>query len=98
MSRDLLSVEPEERVAEAAQRMVERNLGAVLVLGDGRLVGIMTERDLMRAVARGPGVGGQGGRGFMLLAGARRAGRVVPPPGAGGGGRGGSPPPPPAGL
>ena len=33
--------------------MVDRNVGAVLVLEDGRLAGIMTERDLMRAVARG---------------------------------------------
>ena len=33
--------------------MVERNIGAVLVLDGSRLVGIMTERDLMRAVARG---------------------------------------------
>jgi CBS domain-containing protein len=53
MSRDLLTVESEERVVAVAQRMVERNLGAVLVLDDGRLRGIMTERDLMRAVARG---------------------------------------------
>ena len=53
MSRDLLSVEPAEPVREVAQRMVERNLGAVLVLDGGRLAGIMTERDIMRAVARG---------------------------------------------
>jgi CBS domain-containing protein len=53
MSRNLLSVEPGETITEAAQRMVERNLGAALVLDGGRLVGIMTERDLMRAVARG---------------------------------------------
>ena len=33
--------------------MVERNVGAVLVLEGGGLAGIMTERDLMRAVARG---------------------------------------------
>jgi CBS domain-containing protein len=53
MSRNLLSVEPRETITEVAQRMVERNVGAVLVLDGGRLVGIMTERDLMRAVARG---------------------------------------------
>jgi CBS domain-containing protein len=53
MSRDLLSVEPGETITEVAQRMVERNLGAVLVLDGGRLLGIMTERDLLRAVARG---------------------------------------------
>ena len=53
MSRNLLSVDPGETITEVAQRMVERNLGAVLVLDGGRLVGIMTERDVLRAVARG---------------------------------------------
>jgi CBS domain-containing protein len=53
MSRNLLSVEPGETITEVAQRMVERHVGAVLVLDAGRLVGIMTERDLLRAVARG---------------------------------------------
>ena len=53
MSRNLLSVDPGETITEVAQRMVERNLGAVLVLDGGRLAGIMTERDLLRAVARG---------------------------------------------
>ena len=53
MSRNLLSVAPGETITEVAQRMVERNVGAVLVLDGGRPVGIMTERDLMRAVARG---------------------------------------------
>ena len=53
MSRDLLTVEAGLPVVAVAQRMVDRNVGAVLVLEDGRLAGIMTERDLMRAVARG---------------------------------------------
>ena len=53
MSRDLLSTAPAEAITEVAQRMVDRNLGAVLVLESGRLAGIMTERDIMRAVARG---------------------------------------------
>ena len=53
MSRDLLTVAPGMPVVSVAQRMAERNVGAVLVLEDGRLAGIMTERDLMRAVARG---------------------------------------------
>jgi CBS domain-containing protein len=53
MSRDLLSVAPGDTITKVAQRMVERNLGAVLVRDGGRLVGIMTERDLLRAVARG---------------------------------------------
>ena len=53
MSRHLLTVEAAQPVIEVAGRMVERNVGAVLVVEGGRLRGIMTERDLMRAVARG---------------------------------------------
>ena len=53
MSRDLLTVEAGVPVLAVVQRMADRNVGAVLVLEAGRLTGIMTERDLMRAVARG---------------------------------------------
>ena len=53
MSRDLLTVEAGAPLLAAVQRMAERNVGAVLVTKDGRLAGIMTERDLMRAFARG---------------------------------------------
>ena len=53
MSRDLLAVEPGLSIGEVAQRMVSRNVGAVVVLDGGRLAGILTERDLMRAIARG---------------------------------------------
>jgi CBS domain-containing protein len=53
MSRDLLTVEAGLPVVAVARRMADRNVGAVLVLEEGRLAGIMTERDLLRAVARG---------------------------------------------
>jgi CBS domain-containing protein len=53
MSRDLLTVEAAMPVAEVAGRMVERSVGAVLVLDGERLAGILTERDILRAVARG---------------------------------------------
>src|SRR5687768_566512 len=53
MSRNLLTVEPGVKLTEVAQRMVARDVGAVLVLEDGRLVGILTERDVLRAVAGG---------------------------------------------
>jgi CBS domain-containing protein len=53
MSGDLLTVDPAAPVVAVAQRMADRNVGAVLVTEDGRLAGIMTERDIMRAVARG---------------------------------------------
>jgi CBS domain-containing protein len=53
MSRDLLTVDAALPLAEVAARMVERSVGAVLVLDDERLAGILTERDVLRAVARG---------------------------------------------
>jgi CBS domain-containing protein len=53
MTSDLLSVAAEERLADAAKRMVERGVGAVLVLRGESLEGILTERDLMKAVAAG---------------------------------------------
>jgi CBS domain-containing protein len=53
MSGNLLTVEPGLRLTEVAQRMVARDVGAVLVLEGERLVGILTERDVLRAVAGG---------------------------------------------
>jgi CBS domain-containing protein len=53
MSRDLLTVAPRVPVTEVAQRMVARDVGAVLVVEGDRLVGILTERDVLRAVAKG---------------------------------------------
>jgi CBS domain-containing protein len=53
MATDLLTVEPDVRLAEAARRMAQRGVGAVLVLEGERLAGILTERDLLKAVAVG---------------------------------------------
>ena len=54
--RELLSnrtihyVQPDQTVSEAADYMVECNVGAVPVLDGTQLVGIFSERDLMRRV------------------------------------------------
>ncbi len=53
MSRDLLTVAPGDVLGEVAQRMVERDVGAVIVLEGEALAGILTERDVLRAVAAG---------------------------------------------
>lgn len=53
MSGDLLAVAPADTLLEAARAMHERRVGAVVVLDAGRLVGILTERDVLRAVATG---------------------------------------------
>ena len=51
MTRDVLTVAPEDTLGEAAAKMTERGVGAVVVSDFGRMIGIFTERDLMRAVA-----------------------------------------------
>jgi CBS domain-containing protein len=53
MSTSLLTVEASLPLAEAAKLMNERSVGAVLVLEHERVVGIFTERDVLRAVALG---------------------------------------------
>ena len=53
MSRNLLTVSPGERLTDVAQRMVDRDVGAVLVTDGPALAGILTERDVLRAVAAG---------------------------------------------
>ena len=52
MVKNVLTVEPSDTIGEAAEKMNEANVGAVVVVEDMvRIVGIVTERDLMRAVA-----------------------------------------------
>ena len=41
---------PDDPVADAVRCMAERRVGAVLVVDEGRLVGIFSERDLLRRV------------------------------------------------
>ncbi|MFN0155133.1 MAG: CBS domain-containing protein [Gaiella sp.] len=53
MSRDILSVSPQAELAAAAQRMSGGRVGAVVVLDGDRLLGILTERDVLRAVGEG---------------------------------------------
>ncbi len=53
MSGSLLTAEPSLGLTEAARQMDERKVGAVLVFSGGRLAGILTERDVLRAVAAG---------------------------------------------
>ena len=51
MSAELVTVQPNATVAEAATVMGERHVGSALVLDRGRPSGIFTERDALRALA-----------------------------------------------
>lgn len=53
MSRDLLTTGESDTLVDAAHRMADRRVGAILVIDDTRLIGILTERDVLRAVGRG---------------------------------------------
>jgi len=44
------SVTPQDKVFDALKLMAEKNIGAVLALADGKIAGIMTERDYARKV------------------------------------------------
>jgi len=45
------SIGPEAMVFDAIQLMSDKNIGALLVTHDDRLVGILTERDYTRKIA-----------------------------------------------
>ena len=51
MTGEIVAVAPEDTLGEAAERMAEQGVGSAVVLDSGRLIGILTERDLLRAVA-----------------------------------------------
>jgi CBS domain-containing protein len=47
----LLSIEPSERAAQAVRVMAEQNLGSLVVLERGRMVGMLTFHEIMQALA-----------------------------------------------
>jgi CBS domain-containing protein len=46
----ILTIAPEETVLSAIKIMAEKNVGSLLVMEEGKLVGIITERDYARKV------------------------------------------------
>lgn len=51
MRPEFIEVAPEDTLGEVAERMTAVNVGAVVVKDYGRLIGILTERDLLKAMA-----------------------------------------------
>ena len=50
---ELFTTTPDKSVNEAAREMLEKNIGALPVIEDSRLIGLVTEFDLVRAFAKG---------------------------------------------
>jgi CBS domain-containing protein len=44
------SVEPDTRLSSAIKTLTERKIGAVLVMSEGRIEGILSERDVVRVL------------------------------------------------
>jgi CBS domain-containing protein len=49
---DVFTCAPGDTVARAAAALVEKRVGAMVVMAGDRVVGILSERDLVRAIAR----------------------------------------------
>ncbi len=47
---DVMTIPPSATVLEAARAMTERGIGGMPVLSDGEIVGVFTERDILRRV------------------------------------------------
>jgi acetoin utilization protein AcuB len=52
MATDVQSIEPDATAAEAANLLFENNIGALPVVEDGRVVGILTYTDLLQGLVR----------------------------------------------
>ena len=57
MNVQLVAVRPDETVQVAIARMMEANVGSVVVCEGPRLVGILTERDVLRLASEGSAFG-----------------------------------------
>ncbi len=53
MTQATITETPEDSLRSAAERMWRQQTGSLLIIEDGRLTGIITERDVLRAVALG---------------------------------------------
>ncbi len=51
--RHLLTVAPAHKLRHVARLMSDRGVGSAVVIDDGRVAGIVTERDMLHAAAQG---------------------------------------------
>jgi CBS domain-containing protein len=55
----LLTIEPAGRAVDAVRTMSEQNLGSLVVLDQGRMVGMLTFREILQALAQRTGAIGE---------------------------------------
>lgn len=53
VTRAVLTVEQGDSLRDAAVWMMERGVGSAVVMADGKPVGVLTDRDALRVIARG---------------------------------------------
>ena len=53
MNTNVLTVREDTTLADAAHQMIQHETGAAVVLDEGRLVGVISERDLLRVLSEG---------------------------------------------
>jgi len=51
MSKDMISIEKDLRIRSAIKTMVRKGVGSVVITSQGRPVGIVTERDILKSLA-----------------------------------------------
>lgn len=52
MAKDIVTVAADAPLTHAVKTMVEKNIGSVLVTEEGSMVGIVTERDILRKLVQ----------------------------------------------
>ncbi len=65
MTEDVYTTPPDASVAEVAQAMVRGRIGSAAVVVGGLIVGIFTERDVLRAAAAGGDLSAEPVRNWM---------------------------------
>ena len=50
MSKDIVKIDADKSIQDVANAMAERNISSILVEDSGKIIGILTERDLVRNV------------------------------------------------
>jgi len=51
---EVVTIDPDRTALEATRSLVDHNIGAMVVMEEDALVGIVSERDILRLTARGP--------------------------------------------